>query len=326
MNACVLLRSLTMAAFLSGVLAAVACPAAAQAESPQAAAGAWASKMIQTLRTHNGGTRPAISWRCSRSIPTSSRCSTPASGGGSTSGCCAPSATRRWTGTALVDLERLRDISRLLEERGAVDWENRYRKVLESAKARINIICTGASRAKVIELSCSASDLERQGVSLGRAPVSFSLGWLNEPIALELAVREFAGAVGAADAGRRTVGTVKIADANSKVGTRLSRHIAGSLEDAVHERMGSYAGRGRWGPRKRRTPYQGRCGCWREEGGATGGGPGRGQACRLGPGICPGAGTFCRRGRGGSKVADPSEVFLPDGYTLADWALLRRSV
>ena len=324
MNASGLLRRLTVVAFLSGAMAAAPLPAlglVAQVESPQMAAGAWARKMIQTLRTHQRRDEagrlvalqplhpdkfPMLDARQRRRIY---EWLLRAFG---------DSALDRYS---LVDPARLRDIARVLEETGGADWEKRYREVLESAEARINIICEGASRAVVIELSCSASALQGS-VSLGRAPVSFSLGWLNEPIALELAVGEFAGAVMRRMHGGGRVGTVKIEDAVSGE-TGLSRHIAGSLEDAVHERMGSYGGTRPVGTEEDAYAVVGEIQVLDRRKAVLRVAMQVGKRrVRLGREYVLVPEPFDGAGVEAPKVRVPSEVFLPDGYTLADWVLL----
>ena len=324
MNACVVLRRLTMAALLSGAMAAAPLPAlgqVAQVEGPQTAASAWARKMIQTLRTHQMRDEvgsvvalqplypdgfPMLDARQRRRIY---EWLLRAFG---------DSALDRYS---LVDPARLRDIARALEETGAADWEKRYHEVLESAKARINIICTGASRSVVIELSCSASAL-KGGVSLGRASVSFSLGWLNEPIALELAVGEFAGAAMRRMRRGGRVGTVKIEDAVSGE-TRLSRHIAASLEDAVHERMGSFGGTRPVGTGEEAYAVVGEIQVLDRRKAVLRVAMQIGnRRVRLGRVYVLFPEPFAGAGVAAPKVPAPSEVLLPDGYTLADWALL----
>ena len=231
MTAWMSLRRMAAAVSLLAGLAVGALPVAGlevQEGSPQTVTGAWARKMIQTLRTHDRrdeagnlvalqplhpGTFHMLTARQRRQLY---EWLLRAFG---------DSALDRYS---LVDPVRLRDIARALEETGAADWEKRYHAVLGNASARVNIICTGRSGAVAIKLSCVASDL-KSTVSLGRAPVSFRLAWLNEPVALELAVRSFAEAVVRQVEGRGTLEAVSMVDRITGSETKLSRHIAGLL-------------------------------------------------------------------------------------------------
>ena len=182
MNTWMSLRRLAPAALLSAGLL----PAAgqeAQADSPKIVADAWSRKIIQTMRTHDRRDEAGSLVALQPLYPSVFSMLT--------------ARQRRqlyeWLLRAfreaaldyysLVDRERLRDISRVLEETGAADWDERYRAVLDNTSTRINIICTGSSVEATVELSCSASDL-KGNVSLGGAPALFRLEWLNRPIAL----------------------------------------------------------------------------------------------------------------------------------------------
>ena len=76
---------------------------------------------------------------------------------------------------------------------------------------------------------------------MGGAQVSFRLEWLNEPVALELAVRSFAGAVVRQMRGRGTLDAVSIVNRGTGE-RRICRSMLGLLEDAIHERIRSYSG------------------------------------------------------------------------------------
>ena len=141
----------------------------------------------------------------------------------------------------LVDQARLRDIARAMEAGGAADWMDRYLDVLERASARINIVCTGSPGTAAIALSCSAVD-RQDGVSLGRAAASFRLDWMTEAVALDLAVRSMAGAVVQRMRGQGRLGEVQVVDLGTGGETPLSRHVAASLKDAIHEQTRSHAG------------------------------------------------------------------------------------
>ena len=136
----------------------------------------------------------------------------------------------------LVDPARLVAISRALEDTGDSDWMERYLEVLKNASARISILCTGFSGADAVRIMCSANDLN-DGVSLGRASASFRLDWLNEPIALDLAIGSIAGAA----VGRMEVpgafGRPRIVDHRTGGESLLAKHVAGALEAAIDEKM-----------------------------------------------------------------------------------------
>ena len=141
----------------------------------------------------------------------------------------------------VMDPARLADISRVLEESGAKDWFEWYEETLRKAKARINITCAGTPGEIHIHLNCSAVDIT-DGVTLGRAPASFELDWLNEPVALELAVGSIAG-----ELLRRVkpgvMGRVRIVDVSTGgEESGLSRYIGGMLDEAVHRRMSNAQG------------------------------------------------------------------------------------
>ena len=137
---------------------------------------------------------------------------------------------------SIMDPAELPDISRVLEERGAQDWFERYEEVLRRNNARINVICRGIPGERHIRLNCSALDIT-DGASLGRASTAFELEWLNEPVALELAVGSVTGEI------LRTVkpgavGKVRIVDtAAGGEESPLSRYIGGLLGDAMHRRI-----------------------------------------------------------------------------------------
>ena len=142
---------------------------------------------------------------------------------------------------SVLDPARLADISRVLEESGAPDWFDRYEAILRKANARINVICRGTPGEKHIRLNCSAVDIN-DGASLGRASAAFELEWLNEPVALELAVGSIIGELlrmmkpGA-------VGKVRIVDLSAGgEESGLSRYIGGLVNDTMHRRIGSGPG------------------------------------------------------------------------------------
>ena len=88
---------------------------------------------------------------------------------------------------------------------------------------------------------CSAS-YKKGMVSLGEADALFRLEWLDRPIALELAVGEFAGEAASRLQGRGRLDEVRIVEGSPVRETELSRQIAGLLEDAIHERMKGESG------------------------------------------------------------------------------------
>ena len=219
----------------------------------------------------------------------------------------------------LVDQARLRDIARAMEAAGAADWMDRYLEVLERASARINIICTGSAGTAAIALSCSAVD-RRDGVTVGRAPASFQLEWLSVAVALDMAVRSMAGAVVQRVQGQGQLGEVRVVDLGTRGETPLSRHVAASLEDAIHEQTRSHAG-------SRPVGAGGSLQTYRVE--AEVGVPDAGEALlRLWVEI-----GHRRVHIGRRVVALPKHlavkgdellaaIVLPDGLTLADWVLL----
>ena len=142
---------------------------------------------------------------------------------------------------SVMDPARLADISRVLEESGAQDWFERYEEILHKAKARINIICRGSPGGSYIRLHCTASDIT-DGASLGRASAAFELDWLNEPVALDLAVGSIAGEI-LRGLKPGAVGKVRIADLSAGgEESGLSRYIGGLVEDAMHRRIRSAVG------------------------------------------------------------------------------------
>ena len=142
---------------------------------------------------------------------------------------------------SVMDPARLADISRVLEESGAQDWFERYEEILHKAKARINIICRGSPGGSYIRLHCTASDIT-DGASLGRASAAFELDWLNEPVALDLAVGSIAGEI-LRGLKPGAVGEVRIADLSAGgEESGLSRYIGGLVEDAMHRRIRSAVG------------------------------------------------------------------------------------
>ena len=142
---------------------------------------------------------------------------------------------------SVLDPARLADISRVLEESGAQDYSDRYEAILRKANVRINVICWGTPGERHIRLNCSAVDIT-DSASLGRASAAFELGWLNEPVALELAVGSIVGEI------LRTlkpgaVGRVQIADQSAGGGeSGLSSYIGGLVDDAMHRRLRSRPG------------------------------------------------------------------------------------
>ena len=137
---------------------------------------------------------------------------------------------------SILDPAQLAELSRVLEEGGAKDWFERYEEILRKANARINIICRGTPGEKHIRLNCSAVDIT-DGFSLGQASTAFELPWLNEPVALELAVGSVTGEI------LRTVnpgalGEVRIVDVSTGgEESVLSKYIGGLLGDAMHRRI-----------------------------------------------------------------------------------------
>ena len=223
----------------------------------------------------------------------------------------------------LIDIESLRDISDMIEGSGAdrdVWWE-RYRKVLESAQVRVNIVCKGVPGEDRISLDCSAVDMT-DGARIGGASASFRLEWLNRPIALEFAVRSIAAEIAARMEEPGGTGEIRIVGREPDGAARLSKYIAELLEDAV-------AGRSRarisWAPvdtgdryDKARHRLEMRLVRLADrlvlrvahyENGLRRGSIRERIALSSLPGSVSGGG-------------DPAGVVLPEGYTLADWAML----
>ena len=137
----------------------------------------------------------------------------------------------------LVDPARLVAISRAFEDTGDSAWMERYLEVLKNAEARISIVCTGISGENAIRLKCSANDTLRDGVSLGRASASFQLEWLNEPIALDLAIGSIAGVIVGRMKDPGIFGRPRVVDRRTEGESLFARHVAGALEVAIDEKM-----------------------------------------------------------------------------------------
>ena len=138
----------------------------------------------------------------------------------------------------LVDMASLVEIADVIEDSGASDWWEQYQRVLENAQARVNIVCTGAPVADWITLSCSAVDVT-DGTSVGQAAAFFRLEWLNRPIALDFAIGRIAGDIAARIGSADRAGRIRVAVVHADSGeeSSLSNFIAGSLADAIHERV-----------------------------------------------------------------------------------------
>ncbi|MDE0058141.1 MAG: ankyrin repeat domain-containing protein [Defluviicoccus sp.] len=143
----------------------------------------------------------------------------------------------------LVDRSSLAHVARALEESVDPRWQESYLQVLRKAHAWINIVCGSTPGAVSIDVECKATDI-RDGRALASSSASFALGWLNRPIALDLAVgliaRDIAQRVG--DTAR--LEDVRIVDGRTGGETGLSKHVAGSLEHSIGRHMGATGGGG----------------------------------------------------------------------------------
>ncbi|MDE0058150.1 MAG: ankyrin repeat domain-containing protein [Defluviicoccus sp.] len=315
-----------VAALIAVALPIAATPAAQSAEprdTPEAEAKAWAEKLLKSFarspRRDEVGRVMAMQPLLSRHFEALNRRQR--------------HQLHRWLRHAfdetafgmltLIDIESLRDISDMIEGSGASRdaWWERYRKVLERAQVRVNIVCKGVPGEDRISLDCSAVDMT-DSARIGGAAASFRLEWLNRPVALEFGVRSIAAEIVAGMEKPGGTGEIRIAGGGHVGTSRLSKHVAELLEDAIAERARARIG---WAPFAtderndaarhrlemrlerltdrlvlrvahyenglRRSPIRERIALSSLPGGLSGGG-------------------------------DPADVVLPEGYTLADWTML----
>ncbi|MCY4546850.1 MAG: hypothetical protein OXC28_00665, partial [Defluviicoccus sp.] len=228
----------------------------------------------------------------------------------------------------LVDRASLADVSNALEDSPDPRWRETYLEVLKQAHARIDIVCRGTPGAASIKVDCKATDL-RDSRSLAASSAVFDLAWVNQPIALNLAVGEIAR-----DAARRVgdaarLEQVRVVDGGTGRETDLSKHVAGSLEHSI----GRLAGVGGAGAAFRLEGTIGKTGfpdgrlllrvrlsfgdgrsLLFQEYVARGSVPFPGPVAAGEPGQLAGCGA----------EGEIAKRVLPAGYTLGDWRLLAR--
>ena len=227
-------------------------------------------------------------------------------------------ADRRYV---VVDRARFFDIYRAMDEVGAKDPMAEYLEVLKKSRTRINVTCRGNARGKWIVLNCSATDIET-GHGLGDATASFESGWLP-PAPLDYAVGSVAGDIAAHLPAPGRVGETRIVDGRTGEDTPLSKYVASLLRTEVTRRLASRPG-------------------WRAVGGDEGAAHrldgdihkrddrrlalhvrvllGRAivHAVREDIDIASVREDFLKT----PSVPDPAKIWLPDGISAADWALL----
>ena len=310
-----------LAAILAVALPAVTAPAASGAEpleTPEAAAGAWAKELLGSFarspRREEVGRVMAMQPLRPRHFEALNRRQRRQLDGW---------LRRAFDETALgsftlIDMESMRDISDMIEDSGATReaWWERYRKVLEGARVRVNIVCKSIPGEDRISLDCSAVDMT-DGARIGGAAAAFRLEWLNRPVALEFAVRSVAAEIVAGMEKPEGTGEIRIGDASP-----LSKHVAEMLGDAIAQRVRAGIGWASVGTGDRDGEARHRLEVRLDRFGDRlvlrvvhyeNGLRRPAVRERIAPLSLP-------KGIPGRR--DPADVVLPEGYTLADWAML----
>ena len=132
----------------------------------------------------------------------------------------------------LVDRASLADVSHALEDSPDPRWQDSYLEVLKKAQARINIVCRSTPGAASLAVECNATDL-RDGRSLAVSSATFDLAWVNQPIALNLAVGSIARGIASRVGSSRRLSELRIVDGRTGRETRLSKHVANALEQSI---------------------------------------------------------------------------------------------
>ena len=239
MNIANLPRRLGLTAVAFAVLA-VALPSAAQEpqrpdEQAQTAAEEWAKDLLSSMRGRvEAGTRIALQPLEPKYFPSLDRRQR--------------QHIYEWIRRAfdqaalgfyeLVDMGSLVQIADVIESSGASDWWKQYLRLLDQAKARINVVCEGAPMADWITMDCSAVDLNDGASSVGQAAAFFRLEWLSRPIALDFAIGRIASEITARIGSTDGAGRIRVVIVDSESGgeSALSNYTAEMLADAIHER------------------------------------------------------------------------------------------